>query len=135
MGRRLLSSGCPARGPPIGLVAEPRGGRGLMRGIGLCLLAVFGLLVVAPAWAGSAALLKCQSEADPDRRIDLCTQVIQSATPAGDDVALAYVNRAAAYLLKADCDRAAADYDAVLRIRPRTPEVLIARCSALNKAG
>src|SRR5689334_8725138 len=106
-----------------------------MRGIGLCLQAVFGLLVAAPARAGSAALLKCQSEADPTRRIGFCTQVIQSATPAGDEVALAYVNRAAAYLLKEDYDRAVADYDAVLRIRPRTSEILIARCSALNKEG
>jgi hypothetical protein len=62
-----------------------------MRGICLCLLAVFGLLAGASAWAGSAALLKCQSEADPDRRIGICTQVIQSATPAGDELALAYV--------------------------------------------
>jgi tetratricopeptide (TPR) repeat protein len=105
-----------------------------MRGIGLCLVAVFGLLVAAPAWAGSAALQRCQSEADLDRRIGFCTQAIQSM-PVGDEAALAHVYRGMAYSEEHQFDRAIADYNEALQLKPGYPEALFGRGYVYSSEG
>src|SRR6266851_941933 len=77
--------------------------------------------------AGASALAQtpqergwCESEdaVTVDQRIDGCSAVIRTARDKGDKLAEAFNNRGVGYRLKGDYDRAIADYDQAIKLRP-----------------
>lgn len=56
-----------------------------------------------------------RGNAEPQKRITACSEVIQTAKPAAREMALAFLNRAGAYKATGDQARAAADYAEALR--------------------
>src|SRR5262245_39527128 len=54
----------------------------------------------------------------PDQRVTACTAVIDGKTETGDKLAAAYCNRGHGYTEKRDLDRAIADLDEALRLKP-----------------
>src|SRR5689334_7983301 len=53
-----------------------------------------------------------------DQRVTACSSVIDGKTEAGDKLAAAYCNRGHGYTAKRDLDRALADLDEALRLKP-----------------
>src|SRR6516164_2347978 len=77
--------------------------------------------------AGASALAQtpqergwCEGEdaATVDQRIDGCSAVIKAARDKGDKLAEAFNNRGVAYRLKGDYDRAIADYNQAIKLKP-----------------
>src|ERR1700757_1110226 len=60
----------------------------------------------------------CVNEANPDRRIDTCTRVIQSGLHSHADLARVLDSRGKAFLDKRFYDRAIRDFDDAIRLRP-----------------
>jgi tetratricopeptide (TPR) repeat protein len=63
----------------------------------------------------------------PDQRVTACTAVIDGKTETGDKLAAAYCNRGHGYTEKRDLDRALADLDEALRLKPAHPFALTNR--------
>jgi lipoprotein NlpI len=83
------------------------------------------LSAAAPIWPATAQSPqpadRCANDdrnAAPDQRIDACTAAIASGKWSGPGLAWAYSNRALAYLLAGDYDRAIADADEAIRLDP-----------------
>ncbi len=74
-------------------------------------------------------------EADNERRITGCTDLLQTENLAPDVAALAYATRALAFSLKGDYEKAIPDYDRALRINPYFAVALNNRAWALYKSG
>src|SRR6516164_641390 len=77
--------------------------------------------------AGASALAQtpqergwCEGEdaVTVDQRIDGCSAVIKAARDKGDKLAEAFNNRGVAYRLKGDYDRAIADYNQAIKLKP-----------------
>src|SRR6516225_4524028 len=77
--------------------------------------------------AGASALAQtpqergwCESEdaVTVDQRIDGCSAVINAARDKGDKLAEAFNNRGVGYRLKGDYNRAIADYDQAIKLKP-----------------
>src|SRR5215475_14574047 len=77
--------------------------------------------------AGASALAQtpqergwCEGEdaVTVDQRIDGCSAVIKAARDKGDKLAEAFNNRGAGYRLKGDYDRAIADYNQAIKLKP-----------------
>ena len=93
----------------------------MIRTAGLAGLAAF-LLV---AWTETAQadfsqeIRRCDSgDAHPDIRIVACTRNIQSGRFVGQNLAVAFTNRGLAHKSKGQWDRAIADYDEAIRLKP-----------------
>ena len=85
------------------------------------------LMVTAVVLAGAPALAQtpqerawCEGEdaVSVDQRIDGCSAVIKAARDRGDKLAEAFNNRGVAYDRKGDYDRAIADYDQAIKLKP-----------------
>lgn len=68
-----------------------------------------------------------QREADPVGVIDACTALIDAGTETGDNLAIAYASRGAAYGEKGNADAAITDLDYSLALDPDSPWALVAR--------
>src|SRR5215510_9865218 len=77
--------------------------------------------------AGTSALAQtpqergwCEGEdaVTVDQRIDGCSAVIKAARDKGDKLAEAFNNRGVGYRLKGDYDRAIADYNQAIKLKP-----------------
>ncbi len=88
------------------------------RGPGLAVL-------LLAAWTGTAQadfseeVRRCDFGGDhPDIRIISCTRNIESGRFTGQNLAVAFTNRGLAYKRKGQWDRAIADYDEAIRLKP-----------------
>ena len=71
----------------------------------------------------------------PDIRIFACTRNIQSGRFIGKNLAIAFTNRGLAYKSKGLWDRAIADYDAAIRLKPDLAETFSNRGTAYYYKG
>ena len=85
-------------------------------------LAALMLGFTSPAWADDwtacVNFTSFTTDAEVDAQIAACSRIINSGTNTGDDLALAYFSRGMGYYNKGDYDRAIADYDKSIRLKP-----------------
>lgn len=99
-------------------------------------LLAFAILCLGPisgAWADMSQ--DCVQEADAERRIAGCTQVIESGLWRGDDLSWAYNNRGMAFELQENARRAIADYDTAIQLDPRNAQAFNNRGNAYARMG
>ena len=77
----------------------------------------------------------CQDLRSPDYPIQGCTAVIQAGRQILDRLAFAYNNRGVAYRLKAEYDKAIADFDEAIKLRPDYPNAFNNRGVAYRNKG
>lgn len=71
---------------------------------------------------------RCRTADDnPDLAIKHCSAAIAAGKTSGDALAVLYASRGAAWANKGEADRAIADFDAALKLRPSYPYALHAR--------
>src|SRR6266511_3731541 len=84
-------------------------------------------ILVGLMFAGASAFAQtpqerawCEGEdaVTVDQRLDGCSAVIKAARDKGDKLAEAFNNRAIGYRLKGEYDRAIADYDQAIKLKP-----------------
>jgi tetratricopeptide (TPR) repeat protein len=73
--------------------------------------------------------------ANPDRRIEVCTALINSKREAGQNLAMAYRNRGVAHASKKDYDSAIADYSKAVEINPKYAAAYNDRALAYTNKG
>jgi tetratricopeptide (TPR) repeat protein len=100
---------------------------------------IAGLLAVSTATAALAddkqtAAREC-FEGDNMRRIEACSDLLQTENLAPEVAALAYATRALAFSLRHEFDKALPDYDRALRIKPNFAVALNNRAWALFRSG
>jgi tetratricopeptide (TPR) repeat protein len=80
------------------------------------------VLVILAGLSRSAAADDWQDcrQSDPDRRIAVCTQIINKGGESDKNLARAYFNRGIAHKAKGDLDRAIADYTEAIRLDPKS---------------
>jgi lipoprotein NlpI len=100
--------------------------------IAWCGLAAVALLAASGAWGQPAVdAQRCATiENDPDLAIAICTRAIESGRISGEALAKLHLIRGAEWAGKGDHDRAIADYDAAIRLKPRSADVFFNRGSA-----
>jgi tetratricopeptide (TPR) repeat protein len=80
------------------------------------------LIMLGLAVPASATFLDdiadCNQGADSDLRVDGCSGLIESGRLAGNNLAIAHVNRGNAYNAIREIDHAIADYDKAIEIKP-----------------
>lgn len=77
----------------------------------------------------------CQQAKDLDVRIDSCTKVIASGKYSGENLAITYNNRGAAYYQKDQFDKAVEDYDQALQHNPDYAWAFYNRGQSLRELG
>jgi tetratricopeptide (TPR) repeat protein len=106
----------------------------------ISILLAGGTLLLAFAGPGLAASQRdwddCKANAsDPDGSISGCTRIINGGAETTHNRALAYVNRAGAYLNKGDNDRAIADASEAIRLDPKIAAAYVIRAGAYSNKG
>src|SRR4051812_11878568 len=75
-------------------------------------------LAAAPARATDWDVCKDENAA-PETAIEACTRIVKAGRTKGNDLAVAYYNRAISYRQKNDNDSALADYNESIRLNPK----------------
>jgi tetratricopeptide (TPR) repeat protein len=89
-------------------------------------------------FAGSALAddwADCDQQAELDRTVSGCSNIIGAARDGPQKLALAYVNRGLAYLVKGDYDRALADETKAIELNPQLADAYVNRGSASGSKG
>ena len=94
---------------------------------------IFGFVFLTCALMVSGARAESRSTcsnsgADPEQRIEDCTQAIEYGATGGHDIVSAYLDRAAAYVADEDFRRAIQDYDEAVRQSPNLIRALNGAC-------
>ncbi|PWT85862.1 MAG: hypothetical protein C5B56_13360 [Proteobacteria bacterium] len=110
-----------------------------MRRFSIFALAAACLLLAAgsshPARAADQAWADCEQEKDWDRSIAGCTTVLGRARESVQNRTMAFYNRGISYQAKGDHDRAIADFDQALKLRPNEPDALVNRGRSYEAKG
>jgi tetratricopeptide (TPR) repeat protein len=140
---RRLKAGMLGWARPVrrmGPDSDRAGGRGGGRVKGVVMRSMFVAAMVAAGIAASAALAQTRDQnaelcknGDPDRAIAACTALIQGGTETTDGVAIAYNNRANAWINKDENDRAIQDLNEAIRLRPNYATAFYNRGIAYSK--
>lgn len=85
------------------------------------LLLVLSLLLLGAARAAADPIASCNQVEDTARQIRGCTEFIRSGKALGQNLAVAYTNRAIAYASQGDRERALADLAEAIRLAPDSP--------------
>jgi tetratricopeptide (TPR) repeat protein len=93
------------------------------------------LLAASPVRAQTAIAACSNPNTPPDQTIAACTQVLQSGSLHGTDLAVAYNNRGVGYLSKGRYDDAIRDFTQAVRLDPKEPAFLIERADAYARNG
>lgn len=97
------------------------------------------IAVIAASVLGASAkadmIDDCLQDTDEKKRIDACTQAIESGQWSGPDLAWAYNNRGAAYDDLENFDRALSDLNEALRLDPGDADTLFNRANTLCSMG
>ena len=72
---------------------------------------------------------------NPDLAIHHCTRAIESGKFSGEPLARLYFNRGVEWAAKGDFDRAIADYDAAIKLQPRSADTHFNRATAWASKG
>lgn len=101
------------------------------------LAAIALLLATSGAWSQPAVdAQRCATiENDPDLAIEVCTRAIKSGRFSGEALAKLHLIRGAEWAAMGDYDRAIADYDAVIRLNPRSAVAFFNRGAAWAHKG
>ncbi len=108
-----------------------------MKNISTLLSATFLLLAATAAQAQPASdAERCASITNnPDLAIQHCTRAIESGKFTGELLALLHYNRGIEWAAKANYDRAIVDYDASIKLNPRSSDVFYNRGNAWGNKG
>ena len=77
----------------------------------------------------------CARTDDVDRAIRACTNIIAMGGQSRDNLAIAYRNRGIAYEKTSDYDRAIADYNKAIELKPQFAEAYVDRGVAFSNKG
>src|SRR5271170_1519478 len=77
----------------------------------------------------------CKDSGDPQRRIAACSSIIAAAKRSDIQVADIFMRRASAYFDKGDYDKAIADYDSALQLKPDVSKAFEGRGLAYERKG
>ena len=107
------------------------------RGAGAVIPAVAALLLAGGAWgqAPTDAQLCAGIVGNPDVAIQHCTKAIESGRYSGEELHQLHISRGVEWAAKGNHDRAIADYDAAIRLNPKSAEAFHNRGSAWASKG
>src|SRR6185295_14143693 len=98
--------------------ATHRRGPAMLRSATLALFLGAAVSFACPARADDWGVCKDEN-ASADTAIDACSRIIKGGRTKGNDLAVAYYNRAISFRQKNDNDSALADYNESIRINPK----------------